>query len=309
MERFYSNGKLLLSAEYLVLDGAMALAIPTKYGQDLVVEPIKEQVLVWESYDVNKNCWFKAEFRLPDVRIINETFDADSEDSKESIAQILQKIVLTAKEMNPVFLTSRGGCLVKTNLGFPRDWGLGTSSTLINNIAQWAKVDAFKLLLKSFGGSGYDIACAQNIKPITYQISNGNPEVNEVIFKPPFANQLFFVHLNQKQDSKKGIKRYKDVKDSISSGIDEVNLITKHMIASKTIEDFEYLLMKHESLISRIIKNKPIKEIVFQDYFGAIKSLGAWGGDFVLATGDERTPAYFKSKGFDTVIPYYEMIL
>ena len=32
---FYSNGKLLITGEYVVLDGAKALALPTKYGQNL----------------------------------------------------------------------------------------------------------------------------------------------------------------------------------------------------------------------------------------------------------------------------------
>ena len=35
---FRSNGKLLVSAEYLVLDGAEALAFPTRLGQTLSVE-------------------------------------------------------------------------------------------------------------------------------------------------------------------------------------------------------------------------------------------------------------------------------
>jgi len=39
----YSNGKLLLTGEYLVLEGATALAVPTKFGQDLKVEKIKEK--------------------------------------------------------------------------------------------------------------------------------------------------------------------------------------------------------------------------------------------------------------------------
>ena len=38
---FYSNGKLLITGEYLVLDGARSLAIPTKFGQFLIVEEIE----------------------------------------------------------------------------------------------------------------------------------------------------------------------------------------------------------------------------------------------------------------------------
>lgn len=309
MKKYYSNGKLLLTGEYLVLDGAKSLALPTKFGQDLVVTPLQEAVLIWESFDVEENCWFNAEFRLFDLRIVNETFDTDSDDSKESIAQTLQKILLTAKEMNSNFLNSKGGYLIKTHLTFPRDWGLGTSSTLINNIAQWANVDAFELLNNSFGGSGYDIACAQNDTAITYQLIESIGRVDIVEFSPPFREQLFFVHLNQKQDSKKGIKRYREFKGDVSGAIEKVTEISDKMISCNDLSEFERLIQEHEELISGIIQNKPIKNIVFQDYFGQVKSLGAWGGDFVLATGDERTPDYFKSKGFETVIPYNEMIL
>jgi hypothetical protein len=37
--------------------------------------------------------------------------------------------------------------------------------------------------------------------------------------------------------------------------------------------------------------------------------LGAWGGDFVLATGGEKEKQYFIQKGFTTVLSYAEMIL
>jgi len=309
MKNYYSNGKLLLTGEYLVLDGAKSLAIPTKYGQDLVVQKIKESSLIWESYDTLNNCWFTAEFRLPDVRITSETFDSDSDDSKETIAKTLQKILLEAKRMNSDFLNSDSGFLVKTNLTFSRDWGLGTSSTLINNIAQWAKVDAFELLQNSFGGSGYDIACAQNNSPIIYQLKGTVSQVEEVKFNPNFANQLYFVHLNVKQDSKKGIRRYKELKGELKQEIKRVSKIADEMIICNTITEFEKLIIEHEQIISKIIQNKPVKEILFSDYFGEVKSLGAWGGDFILVTGNENTPSYFKQKGFETVIPFNEMIL
>lgn len=307
--KYYSNGKLLITSEYLVLDGAKSLAVPTKFGQDLEVEKIKESSLIWESFDIHKNCWFQAEFRLPDLRITTETFDADSNNSKQSIANTLRNILVEAKKMNPDFLAVKGGFIVKTNLTFPRNWGLGTSSTLINNIAQWAKVDAFKLLQNSFGGSGYDIACAQNNLPITYQIKGEKPKVEVVDFNPNFADKLFFVHLNVKQDSKKGIERYREVKGELQKETIQISEITDEMILCNSLIDFEKLIVKHEQIISKIIQNKPIKETLFSDYFGAIKSLGAWGGDFVLVTGNKDTPTYFKEKGFNTVIPFKEMIL
>lgn len=307
--KYHSNGKLLLSGEYVVLDGAKAFAVPTKFGQDLEVSKLKESSLIWESFDVDSNCWFQAEFRMSDLRIVDETFDADSDDSKESIAQTLQTILLTAKKMNADFLVSVNGFHVKTHLTFPRNWGLGTSSTLINNIAQWAQIDAFELLNNSFGGSGYDIACAQNNTPIYFQLSEEKPLVTPVAFQPPFADQLFFVYLNIKQNSKKGIQRYRKMREEVQVSLEAFSSISEQMAVCKTIQQFEELLEKHEAMISKIIKNKPIKSILFPDYFGAIKSLGAWGGDFVLATGNVNTPAYFKDKGFETVIPYKDMII
>ncbi len=307
--KYYSNGKLLLTGEYLVLDGAKALAVPTKYGQDLAVSELEESVLIWESYDNQQNCWFMTEFRLSDLRIVSETFDTDNDDSKESIALTLQKILLQAQEMNSEFLKSEKGFLVKTNLTFPRDWGLGTSSTLINNIASWAQVDAFELLNKSFGGSGYDIACAQNDTPITYQIANSKPIIEPVVFDPEFKDQLFFVYLNVKQNSRTGIKRYKDRKQDLSQVTQEINEITRQFQIAKTIKELEVLIDRHEQIIAEVIGSKTVKELVFPDYFGTVKSLGAWGGDFVLVTGNETTPTYFKAKGFDVVIPYGEMVI
>jgi hypothetical protein len=55
--------------------------------------------------------------------------------------------------------------------------------------------------------------------------------------------------------------------------------------------------------------NQPtVQQRFFSDFKGQTKSLGAWGGDFILATGDETTIDYFKLKGYHTVIPYTSMI-
>ena len=74
------------------------------------------------------------------------------------------------------------------------------------------------------------------------------------------------------------------------------------------LNDFERLITEHESFISKILGVVPVKDKLFHDFRGAIKSLGAWGGDFILATGDRHTSKYFKKKGFDVVINYKEML-
>ncbi|MDY7396831.1 GYDIA family GHMP kinase [Aureibaculum sp. 2210JD6-5] len=309
METFYSNGKLLLTGEYLVLDGAKALALPTKYGQNLTVQKIKEDKLVWESYTDQNELWLQVEFDLPRLRIISATFDSKKDGGGDLLAEKLREILISAKKSNINFLTESTGFYVKSTLDFPRKWGLGTSSTLINNIAQWAKVDAFQLQFDNFGGSGYDIACAQNISPITYQLKGKKPIVEATNFNPDFKEQLYFVYLNKKQNSREGIATYRNFMGDINTSIEEISYLTNQIIKSKTLSDFEKLLVEHEMIISNIIQQTPVQQQLFSDYFGQTKSLGAWGGDFILATGNDDTPSYFKNKGFKTVIPYQEMIL
>jgi hypothetical protein len=81
---------------------------------------------------------------------------------------------------------------------------------------------------------------------------------------------------------------------------------------TQTLEEFDELMEEHEELVQSVLKQPRAKERLFSDYWGTVKSLGAWGGDFVLVTSnepEEKTRQYFAEKGFDTVIAYDEMIL
>lgn len=302
MPHFYSHGKLLITGEYLVLDGAKALALPTIYGQDLSVKKNISKNLLWKSFDHKGEVWFQTEL---DSNLLTCHKDQESVEIEQKLIQILKE----AKKLNPLFLTDDQGYRIETKLEFNRNWGLGTSSTLINNIASWAGIDAFELLQGSMGGSGYDIACAQNNQPIIYRLEKGLPQVNVAKFNPPFKENLFFVFLNQKQNSREGITRYKALPRISKKLFSEIDLITEEMILCKELNHFGELMAEHEKIISSIIKLEPIQKTLFKDYFGQIKSLGAWGGDFILASGNETTPDYFAQKGFKTVIPYREMIL
>ena len=306
---FYSNGKLLITGEYVVLDGAKSLAVPTKFGQDLQHKAINEPLLVWESFSHNDSCWFEATFDLPKLRLQTATFSSDKEGNAEFIAENLCQILQEAKKMNPSFLETNQGCVIKTKMTFPRDWGLGSSSTLINNIAQWAKVDAYQLLRNTFSGSGYDIANAQFNTPILYQLKNQKPTVETVNFSPNFSNELFFVHLNKKQNSREGILKYRENKQEIEKHILRISQISSAMLHVNSLSEFRNLIEEHEQIISSIIQLKPVKERLFSDYDGAIKSLGAWGGDFVLATGNQNSIDYFTKKGYSTILFYSDMVL
>lgn len=314
---FYSNGKLLITGEYLVLDGALSLAIPTIYGQSLTVRPLSEKQLAWKSLDEKGKVWFEAIYKLEsfkqdpmDLSISNiPSSDKETIPSPEkgTVSDTLHRILLEAKKINPDFLGGNHGYEVSTALNFPKDWGLGSSSTLINNIAQWAKIDAYTLLWNAFQGSGYDIACAQHNTPITYQLKHNRPIVNPTSFYPPFKNELYFIHLNEKQNSREGIAHYKGKEVNTHVVIPQINSITQRILTSTKLPQFEKLINKHESILSGVLDAPTVKQRLFPDFKGAIKSLGAWGGDFILATGNKSTPQYFIDKGFTTVISYSRM--
>ena len=186
METFYSHGKLLISSEYAVLDGAIALALPTKFGQSLDVESNSDNTIHWKSISNSGNVWFEAEF------IIDTTLKISSKNTS-NIAVRLVQVLEALQQLNPTLFEAHKGYALTTTLEFPENWGLGSSSTLINNLAQWAQVDAFKLLELTFGGSGFDIACAQQDTGILYQLDKEKPTIKSVDFSPPFLDALFFV--------------------------------------------------------------------------------------------------------------------
>ena len=300
---FYSNGKLLITGEYLVLDGARALALPTKFGQNLIVKKGQNQEIVWKSYNYDEQLWFEDVISFSDI--INNV-EVKTETVKTTLITILHEAYL----LNSDFINKAEGYEISTHLTFPKNWGLGTSSTLLNNIAQWTKVDAFVLLKNSFGGSGYDIACAQNNTPIIYQIDQDLPVVEKVNFKAEFSKNIYFVYLNKKQSSKVAISAYYNNKnENLAENILDNNKITKSILESKTLKEFAHFVEKHEIHLSNILELETIKELAFPDFNGVVKSLGAWGGDFVMAISKENPVAYFTKKGYETILTYDEMIL
>ena len=301
-QTFYSNGKLLITGEYLVLDGTKALALPTKFGQYLKIAAGEIGKIHWSSFDADNSIWFEETLSF------SEIINFNLKDNLSERATLI-KILHEAHLLNTRFLDSSKGYSISTVLTFPKLWGLGTSSTLINNIAQWFQIDAFALLKNSFGGSGYDIACAQNNTPILYQLINGLPMIEKVNFNPNFTDTIYFVYLNKKQSSKIAIDNYYKNQKSLEAYFPIINKITSAVINSNSLEEFSILLEKHEQVMSSILELPTVKESLFSEFNGSIKSLGAWGGDFVLVVSKENPISYFENKGFKTIIAYKDMIL
>lgn len=301
---FYSNGKLMLTGEYVVLDGATALALPTKFGQDMVVEHGTGRLIQWKSIDSDGSVWFEDTITFD--AISNKDYVQQTDNIKNTLIEILHEAYLA----KPDFVNDSDGYVITTNLTFPKFWGLGTSSTLINNIAQWLEIDAFALLQNSFGGSGYDIASAQHDTAILYRLEHQKPVVRPVKYKPVFSEHLYFVYLNKKQSSKGAIASYYNNKPvNISKIVGALDIITASILNADDITTLAEEIQKHENIISVILEMDTVREAFFSDFNGVIKSLGAWGGDFVLAVTRENPVQYFSSRGFDTVIPFDDMVL
>ncbi len=301
-ERFYSNGKLLITGEYLVLEGANSLALPTVLGQDLCVSTSDNPGIRWKSFDHQDQIWFETDLSY------DEIISGGDPENRE-IRNMLINILHSAYIQNPQFVIEKKNLVIETHLDFDRSWGLGTSSTLINNIAQWTNTNAFTLLKTSFGGSGYDIAAAKANSAIIYQIFEGEPTFNAINFRPQFRNNIYFIHLNKKQDSNATIKNYKKRELVSQATIEMINQLTQSISTTEDFDKFCSDLEQHEEIISKALGVVTIKKQLFQGFQGTIKSLGGWGGDFILAAARENPTHYFQSKGYETILPYSELIL
>ncbi len=305
-QHFRASGKLLLSGEYFVLDGALALAVPTQQGQKMIVREGKPGLLHWRSYSAEGRLWFEGYFDLER----KPYFESTDEDTARRLMQLIRGV----EQQRPGFWSSffEQGLSISTYLEFPRAWGLGSSSTLISLLAQWSDTNPYALLDGSFGGSGYDLACATASGPLFYQKKEGLPHFVEVPFLPPFSEHICFVFLGKKQNSREGIARYREKVGAHDAGLNrEISQITLQMAAARTLADWNASVEEHEALISKTLGLSKVKSLYFDDFPGAVKSLGAWGGDFVLATSEltfQETRQYFAGRGFETLLSCSKML-
>ena len=293
----------MLTSEYGVLDGALALAIPTKYGQRMTTKQTRKSDLFWKSYDKNDEEWFSAQISLYDFSAVKTT--------DEEKATYLQKLLKGAVRLNSEFLSKWNGFDVKTYLEFDKDWGLGSSSSLTYMVAEWADVNPLLLHFSCFNGSGYDVACAGADSPITYMTDAESVNYTQVDYLPKFADKLYFIYQNKKQPSKSAIEYYLKKGKKRKTLAKKQTELTNSFLKCHSLSKFIELMTEHEALVSEHLGLTPVKTEHFSDFRGGIKSLGAWGGDFILAAtdiGHEAVKAYFSSKGYDTIIPYEEMI-
>lgn len=299
LHKGYANGKLLLSGEYLVMYGAVSLAMPVNTGQSIEIFQTGNATLDWQAFDTTGK-WFDVVFSLPDLSVINTS---DSETALK-----LSEFLVSSNRLSGWMPVSGQGLSIKTTLGFNRKWGLGSSSSLVALIAEFAGTDPFALHELTSKGSGYDIACASASSPILYQIKGKSREITPVDFSPVFSENLYFVYLEKKQDSSREVSEFlKKPADLFKVEVDLISQMSLEMLNSESLGDFISVVEKHESLMENVLGLESVKKTLFSDFPGAVKSLGAWGGDFVLAATPRDlafVKDYFGHKDMHTVVPF-----
>ncbi len=304
-QQYYSNGKFLITGEYLVLKGAKALAVPLKFGQVLEIHPNTNPdfQLRWRASAASK-FWFEAILDIESLEIL--------ESSDLQKAKTLSSLLKQAKALNPKVLRNMDGFDVHTNAGFDINWGLGSSSTLISNVAKWFGIDPFQLHFNTSAGSGYDIACANADAPVFYSLRDKRSLVEPAHFNPDFSRQLYFVYLGNKQQSNQSIKDFSGRLNNMEKEIGRISEIARELCSTQDLEEFEFFIEEHEKIMSAVLGVPTVKETTFAGFPGSVKSLGAWGGDFVMMSwrdGKKELIGYLTKRGMKTVFGFDEIVL
>lgn len=299
MTEFKAQGKLLITGEYLILHGTKSLALPLlKFTQILRVEKSQEKLISWAAYDQNNQLWFSAQLST-ELKLLS-TCD-------EKRGEKLRSILLGISRGKKEFFTD--GASFETKMNFSPDWGFGSSSTLISLLSQWSGLDPYDLQTEHFGGSGYDIACATSESPLLFELNNKKPTVTKIQWSPAFKDQLYFLYLGKKQDSREALSGFKNQTPIVSTSDIEVGTeFTKKFLEAGNLNEFQLLMKEHEQHLSRLLNRECVKLALFPDFPGEIKSLGGWGGDFVLVACAADPRAYFEKRGLNLILKWDDLV-
>jgi len=302
MIHFQAHGKLLLSAEYIVMHGATALAVPLKKGQSLEIKHTESNLIFsWKAYFNNK-LWFEADYDSATLKIL-DTSDRD-------MALGLKNLLEACIELMPSFQESLFRKDATTRLDFSPDYGFGSSSTLISLLAEWAEVNPLDLHFMVSEGSGYDVACALADGPISYKLRDTLPQYRHIPFRPSFHENIWFAWLGRKQATEKHLR---EVAPRIKPGFETIykfSELTRAMIEARTLDEFRKVMDAHEDELSKILGMEKISSS-FRSLPGSMKSLGAWGGDFVMIATEadrETLRKYLEENGIQILYSYKELV-
>lgn len=281
MKTYYAPGKVLLAGEYLVIKGMEALAFPVKLGQWLKVWSVDTQgnsKVVWEAKNSKGETWFKAEIDS-DIMHANSCSD-------EAVAIDLVHLLQVVKSHKPQLFEHKT-YRMETECEFPTEYGLGSSSTLVVMLAQWAQIDPFLLQHAVFGGSGYDVAVCQTAKPVVYWLENETPCWSPFALNPEWTSDWFLCFPGQKQNSRHALE---ETQDKIAAVMQDplfkwqLDQILKGLKSPGSKVMLEAGLEMWQGILATVLGlQRSYDDLGISPIQGGVcKYLGAWGGDILL---------------------------
>ena len=303
MNVLQARGKLLISAEYMVLHGSQALVLPLNKTQSLhKIKSGDRTRFSWNAYQ-GKDLWFRADFRPSTLEIVT-TSDREK-------AEKLRLLLEALMELDPLFQRELHIWDVETRLDFSPEWGFGSSSTLTVLMAEWAGVNALDLHFMISEGSGYDVACAVADHAILYSLRDEEPHYEPVLFHPPQADQIHFVWLGSKQSTALHLREMAGRLNPTREEVNYFSKLTRDMLGARDLKEFRALMEEHEAKLSELTGQERVSQARFPGLQGSVKSLGAWGGDFVMIASEQEPGAlynYLDKLGFTTRFRFKDLI-
>lgn len=300
MEKIYSSGKLILMGEYAVLHGIDALCIPLKAGQEMLVQDSPDNHIHWS--------WKYKDRYLADFVLHNQTLEVLA--CKHGDPSWVIRLINLVRETSAVFLTDKGRKIAFNNF-FPPEWGLGSSSATISSLCRYAGVDAFAVNERLTGGSGADIAAATATEWFIYRKSNPTPAAWPLPFSYSLADNTWFIYSGNKQATAAHLAEVRSAENTFNmSLLPHVNWLVYKFATASALPEISKIIQDHESLIGQLIGKSPVG-LDFPDFPGKIKSLGAWGGDFLMAVSqqdDDFVRDYFTGRGYKDVFSWEDFI-
>lgn len=280
----------------------MGLAVPLRWGQTLKVSENQGAEVHWISKDAKGQKWFECKLNLIDFSI-DKTTD-------EQKAQFIRTLIKSAAQLNSDFLSKWKKYRITSELEFDPEWGLGSSSTLIANLAEWAELSPFELYFDTQEGSGYDVAAAVSDSPFLYQKSETELTFETFDWDQKLMENIFVFYLGNKQSTAAEVNEWKKNKRWNKGDINHMNTLSESLAECEDVDQAMELFREHLKMMEKILDQRAF-EGRYADFEGVMKPMGAWGGDFGLALSPdpEYTMKYLNKQGLAHVFRLSEIVL
>ena len=272
------------------------MVAPTIFGQKFTFSENLNDDILWLAKDIN-GTFLEKKFSIESIS------NPDNIRAEDALLKTLANAYQLSNNKKKL-----QGFNVESTLNYDRNFGLGSSASFLRLVADIFDCNPFSLRMNGWNGSGFDIAATTQNQLFTYSIEGDLPKVETAIFNNKLTENIFFIYTNKKQNTRDSIQRIKLNDTEKADFVAKANALTVDFQSCSSNFELIMLMEEHEELVSFYTGYNKIK-VQFTDFQGGIKSLGAWGGDFIMATGEkEYIYSYFKTKGLDKIYSWNEII-